>query len=286
MDVVAFLSEPLLTTLRVVLRTDSRHRIRTPPPMPGLVDAMRDAGADVLVLEPSAVPAAQWPELLDYLRGSDLPTVVVYTTLAPPAMLGTVELARLGVRHIVLKGYDDTPRHFRALFDLLAAELWRSPLHDRIAPLLSAVPGRVRDAVAYLFRAPHRVRDVEDLASLAAVTPRTLHRWLRRSGIASTKRLIAAARVEWGIAQLRSGSQSVELVSAHLHYPTVRRFRREAHLLTGTPPAVLRWNNDADSLTQSLLLRLQTDVPEPDDEEELAAVTAGPGVAHGANGMA
>lgn len=256
MDVVAFLSEPLLSTLRVVLRTDSRHRIRTPPPVPGLVAAMRDAGADVLILEPSAVPAAQWPDLLAYLRGAELPTVVVYTTLAPPAMRGTVELARLGVRHIVLKGYDDTPRHFRALFDLLASELWRSPLHDHVAPLLMNVPGRVRDAVAYLFRAPHRVRDVEDLASLAAVNPRTLHRWLRRSGIVSTKRLIAAARVEWGIAQLRSGSQSVELVSAHLHYPTIRRFRREAQLLTGEPPAVLRWGEDAESLTERLLARL------------------------------
>ncbi len=256
MDVVAFLSEPLLTTLRVVLRTDSRHRIRTPPPVPGLVAAMRDAGADVLILEPSAIPAAQWPDLLAYLRGSELPTVVVYTTLAPPAMRGTVELARLGVRHIVLKGYDDTPRHFRALFDLLASELWRSPLHDHVAPLLMNVPGRVRDAVAYLFRAPHRVRDVEDLASLAAVNPRTLHRWLRRSGIVSTKRLIAAARVEWGIAQLRSGSQTVELVSAHLHYPTIRRFRRETQLLTGAPPAVLRWGEDAESLTEQLLARL------------------------------
>lgn len=281
MDVVAFLSEPLLTTLRVVLRTDARHRILTPPPAPGVVAAMREAGADVLVLEPGAVPVDQWPELLAYLRGSDLQTVVVYTTLAPPAMLGTVELARLGVRHIVLKGYDDTPRNFRALFDLLAAELWRSPLHDQVAPLLATVPGRVRDAVAYLFRAPHRVRDVDDLAALAAVTPRTLHRWLRRSGIASTKRLIAAARVEWGVAQLRSGSQSVELVAAHLHYPTPRRFRREALLLTGSPPAALRWAMEADDLTGLLLARLLSGDPDGDDfddgEEAPGALTPAPG---------
>ena len=256
MDVVAVLSEPLLTTLRIVLAADRSHRIRTPPPVPGLISAVREAGADVFILEPSAVPPTQWDELLAYLRAAELPTVVVYTTLAPPAMLGTVELARLGVKHIVLKGYDDTPRHFRALFDLLSAELWRSPLHDRIAPMLDHLPGQVKDAVAYLFRAPNQVRDVADLASVAAVTPRTLHRWLARAGIASAKRLVAAARVEWGVAQLRSGSQSVELVAAHLHYPTTRRFRREAHLLTGYPPAALRWEVDADELTAVLLQRI------------------------------
>lgn len=256
MDVVALLSEPLLTTLRVVLRTDRSHRIRTPPPVPGLMAAVREAGADVFVLEPSAVPPAQWDELLAYMRAAELPTVVVYTTLAPPAMLGTVELARLGVKHIVLKGYDDTPRHFRALFDLLSAELWRSPLHDQVAPMLGHLPGQIRDAVAYLFRAPHRVRDVAELAALAAVTPRTLHRWLGRAGIASAKRLVAAARVEWGVSQLRSGTQTVGLVAANLHYPTPRRFRREAHLLTGHPPAALRWGMDPDTLTSTLLERV------------------------------
>ena len=262
MDVIALLSEPLLTTLRVVLRNDPAHRIRTPPPGPGLIAAVRDAKADVIVLEPSAVPASQWGELLGLLGTAELSTLVVYTTLAPPAMRGTVELARLGVRHIVLKGYDDTPRHFRALFDALAAELWRSPLYDRVAPRLSTVPGRVRDAVAFLFRAPGRVRDVADLAALAGVTPRTLHRWLHRAGLPSAKRLVAAARVEWGIAQLRSGAQEVGAVADQLNYPSPRRFRREALLLTGRPPAELRWETTERELLQRLTTRVMAGAAE------------------------
>src|SRR5690606_21470108 len=116
-----------------------------------LIAGLRDLEADVVVIEPAVVPAADWDALVAALRTLGTSTVVVYTTLAAPAMRATVELARIGVRHIVLKGYDDSPRHFQSLFEALATELWRSQLYDRLLPRITALPGPVREAVGYLF---------------------------------------------------------------------------------------------------------------------------------------
>ena len=249
MDVVALLSDPLLTTLRVTLRHD--HRILTAPLGTGLVDGLRETSADVIVLEPSMVPPGEWRELVRWVQQAEVPTVVIYTTLAPAALRATLELARLGVRHIVLKGYDDTPRTFRALFEALATEFWSSALFAQLEPRLRPLPPRLRDAMAYLYRAPHRVRSVGELAAVAGITPRTVHRWLARVELPSAKRLVAAARVEWALALLRSETVTVVDVAARLRYAHMRRLRREARLLTDRPPTSLQ-RLDADSLVALL----------------------------------
>ncbi|HEU4628946.1 MAG TPA: helix-turn-helix transcriptional regulator [Gemmatimonadaceae bacterium] len=256
MNVVAFLSDHLLSTLRAVLRED--HRIFTPLAVEALAAAIQQAHADVLVVEPSAVPSPQWPALLGLLRQEGMPAVVVYTTISPPAMRATVELARLGIRHIVLKGYDDSPRHFRALFDALASDFWASVLYQRLRPDWQELPLPVLDALAFLFRFPDRVRTVADLAAAAGVTTRTLHRWLGRVGVASAKRLVLAARVEWAHTLLRTGRLQVREVADRLGYVSPRQFRREVHLLTGLTPATLSRRWPADELVELLATRLAT----------------------------
>jgi AraC-like DNA-binding protein len=254
MNVVALLSDHLLFTLRAVLGDD--HRVVAPAVQGDIVRAVQAAGAEVLVVEPAAVAEAQWPALVDLLRRNGTPTVIVYTTISPPAMRATVELARVGIRHIILKGYDDTPRHFRALFDALAAEYWSSVLGERLAPRWPDLPRAVRDAIAFLFRCPDRVRDVADLARVAGVTPRTLHRRLGTVGIVSAKRLVLAARVEWAHALLHSGQLGVADVAARLGYASPRRFRRETQLLAGLPPALLARRLGPDELVERLQARV------------------------------
>lgn len=256
MNVVAFLSDHLLSTLRAVLRED--HRIVTPLAADALVAAIQQSHADVLVVEPSAVPGPQWPTLLGLLRQEGMPAVVVYTTISPPAMRATVELARLGIRHIVLKGYDDSPRNFRALFDALASDFWASVLYQRLRIEWRDLPLPVLDALAFLFRFPDRVRTVGDLAAAAGVTARTLHRWLGRAGIVSAKRLVLAARVEWAHTLLRTGRLQVREVADRLGYVSPRQFRREVQLLTGLPPATLSRRWSADELVDLLVDRLAT----------------------------
>jgi AraC-like DNA-binding protein len=254
MNVVALLSDHLLFTLRAVLGDD--HRVVAPTVQGDVVRAVQSAAADVLVVEPASVAGAQWPALVDLLRRAGTPTVVVYTTITPPAMRATVELARVGIRHIILKGYDDTPRRFRAVFDTLATEFWSSVLSQRLAPRCRELPLAARDAVALLFRRPDHVRDVAALARLAGVAPRTLHRRLGQVGIASPKRLVLAARVEWAHALLRSGQLGVADVATRLGYASPRRFRRETQLLTGLPPAQLTRRLAPDELVERLHARV------------------------------
>ena len=254
MNVVALLSDHLLFTLRAVLGDE--HRVLTPPVEGDVVRAVQAAGAEVLVVEPASVAGPQWPALVESLRQAGTPTVIVYTTITPPAMRATVELAAVGIRHVILKGYDDTPRRFRAVFDTLATEYWSSALHDRLAPHWTDLPATVRDAVALLFRHPDHVRDVAALARIAGVAPRTLHRRLGQAGIASPKRLVLAARVEWAHALLRSGRLGVADVALRLGYPTARRFRRETQLLTGLSPAQFTRRLGPAELVDRLALRV------------------------------
>jgi AraC-like DNA-binding protein len=254
MNVVALLSDHLLFTLRAVLGDD--HHVVAPPTQGDVVRAVQAAAADVLVVEPASVAGPQWPALVDLLRQAGTPTVIVYTTITPPAMRATVELARVGIRHIILKGYDDTPRRFRALFDALASEYWASALYERLAAHWPELPTTTRDAVALLFRRPDRVHDVGDLAQAAGVTPRTLHRRLGRAGIVSAKRLVLAARVEWAHTLLRSGQLGVGEVATRLGYASPRRFRRETQLLTGLPPATLGRRVAPDALVDRLQARV------------------------------
>ena len=72
MNVLALLSDSLLSTLRSVLRND--HRVVVPPGR-DLLAAVRSTAVDVLVLEPSAVAPADWQTLTDFLAHAGTPTV-------------------------------------------------------------------------------------------------------------------------------------------------------------------------------------------------------------------
>ena len=181
---------------------------------------------------------------------------VVTPPIEGDVVRATVELAAVGIRHVILKGYDDTPRRFRAVFDTLATEYWSSALHERLAARWIDLPASIRDAVALLFRHPDHVRDVAALARIAGVAPRTLHRRLGQAGIASPKRLVLAARVEWAHALLRSGRLGVAEVAVRLGYPTARRFRRETQLLTGLAPAQFTRRLVPAELVDRLALRV------------------------------
>jgi hypothetical protein len=53
--------------------------------------------------------------------------MVVYTSISPDALRRTVELARRGVRHMVLYNYDDTEKRLRAMLDSLVRRSINDP---------------------------------------------------------------------------------------------------------------------------------------------------------------
>lgn len=238
MEVAARLSDPLLATLRVVLGDE--HGLLPIASWMALERTLRERTVDVVVLEPAPLNDDELRALVELIARHPATPVVVYTLVNASAMRATVELARAGARQVVLKGFDDTPRRFRALLEELGDAEWSSELWKWVAERIAHTPARVESAVERLFRYPHRFVDVSDLVRATGLTRRTLERWLARAGIGSAKMLVLSARVERAHYLLRHSTAPVGEIAGRLGFPSVRLFARQVRLATGHPPSTIR----------------------------------------------
>jgi AraC-like DNA-binding protein len=254
MQIAACLSAPLLTTLRVAMMRD--EAVILTPTRHALADIFHRRAADVFVVEPTEMVRREFPGLLELIGMHPDTPVVVYTLISPGAMRGTVEFARAGIRHVVLKGFDDTPRRFAALLEELAGGRWQSPLFDaRVRPQLGRAPDPLSSAVERLFRFPRDFHDVDDLARAAGMHRRSVERGLGRAGIASAKLLVVSARVERAHHLLRRRRVSVREAARRLGYPSTRLFARQVRWATGHSPVDIR-QVATDELVTVLAARL------------------------------
>jgi AraC-like DNA-binding protein len=259
MEVAVRLSDPLLATVRIVL--GDHHGILQIPSWMGLERTLKERSVDVVVLEPFPLREEELRALVELVARHPATPVVVYTLVNPPAMRATVELARVGARQVVFKGFDDSPRRFRALLEELGDAAWSSALWQWVAERLAHTPARVERAVERLFRYPHRYVDVADLVRASGLTRRTFERWLARAGIASAKMLVLSARVERAHYLLRHSAAPVGEVSARLGFPSARLFARQVRLATGHPPTALRHALTTTELHAALYSRLELPSP-------------------------
>jgi AraC-like DNA-binding protein len=254
MEVAARLSDPLVAALRIVL--GDQHALLPISSWMGLERTLQERSVDVVVLEPCPLREDELRALIELVARHPATPVVVYTFVTPLAMRATVELARVGARQVVFKGFDDSPRRFRALLEELGDAAWSSALWSWVAARLAHTPARVERAVERLFRYPHRYVDVADLVRASGLTRRTLERWLARAGIGSAKMLVLSARVERAHYLLRHSAAPIGDVAARLGFPSVRLFARQVRLATGHPPSALRHALTAAELQAALAARL------------------------------
>jgi AraC-like DNA-binding protein len=166
--------------------------------------------------------------------------VVVYAVLAPEMLKGTVELARSGVQHVVLRGFDDEPRRLRELLERLPARQLDEIVLERLRPHLEAAPALLRRAITKMFESPHLFRSVPDLARTAGMTRRNLDRWLDRLGLASGRMLLMGARTIRAVQYMRDPGFRLEDITRKLGYESPRLFARQVRAVTGLSPSVLR----------------------------------------------
>ena len=193
MEVLTRLSPPFLSHLRIVAGRE--HSLTAVDDWSALEAAVRSHPTDVVVVDPrdGGTPCIdEFGALL--VKYPSLP-VVVYTSLSPESMRASVELAKYGIQHVVLRGYDDEPRRFRTLLDRLPAYVLSEQVLASLSARLDGAPQPLRRAVERLFRSPHGFHDVRDLALAAGMTRRSLDRWLDRTGIAPGKMLVVGARM-------------------------------------------------------------------------------------------
>ena len=256
MEVVARLAPALLNHLRVVIA-----REHTLIPVDGwgeLAEMVRTWPVDVAVVDPRADGTVEITELQALLaRYPSLP-VVLYTSLTPESLRATVELAKQGIRHVVLRGFDDEPRRFRDLLERQPAYALSESVLNRLTVPLGTVPASLVRALTRLFQAPHAFRGVADLADAAGMTRRSLDRWLDRAGLAPARTILLVARLARAYFYMRDPGYLVEDVTKKLGYASHRLFARQVRAATGLTPSELRHTVEPDQLVMRLATLLAT----------------------------
>ncbi|MGH7663904.1 MAG: helix-turn-helix domain-containing protein [Gemmatimonadaceae bacterium] len=250
------LSDPLLLTFRAVFGGD-RNALLPIPAWSALDEILDRQALDIIVLDPALVGPQELPNVVATLAMHADTPVVVYTALSPAGMRGTVELTRAGMHHVVLKGFDDGPKRFRAFVEKVAGGIWNSALFDAFVRARIAHLSRpLALAVELLFRQPRDFFTVHDLARAAGMHRRSVERALGQAGIASARRLVVSALVERGHHYLRHDGCDIDEAARRLRYPNARLFARHARWATGHSPSVLRRALSTDELVACLARRL------------------------------
>ncbi|MBA2686415.1 MAG: helix-turn-helix transcriptional regulator [Gemmatimonadaceae bacterium] len=165
---------------------------------------------------------------------------MIYTTLAADSMQATVMLAKLGVQHVVLRGFDDEPSRFRLMLDQLPAARLSDSVLQHVLPYLHDVPAMFVRAVTRLFEAPQEFEDVEDLARMAGMTRRSLDRWFERRGLSSARTMILVARLTRAKHYMGDPGFLLEDIAKKLGYSSIRVFARQVRTATGMTPSTMR----------------------------------------------
>lgn len=207
---------------------------------------------DVVIVDPRAGGKIQIDEVRALLQQYPTLPVVVYTSLTPETLKATVELARCGVHHVVLRGFDDEPARFRLLLERLQANRLSGIVMQGLGPHLEEAPQLLRRAVQRLFEAPHVFHGVEDLAFAAGMTRRNLDRWLERLDLASARMLILGARLTRAVFYMRDPGYLLDDITRKLGYSSPRLFARQVRAATGLTPTMLRESVEPEKFMEQL----------------------------------
>lgn len=250
MDVVARLSPPLLAHLRVVVGRD--HTLIPVDGWAELAEVVRTWPVDVAVIDPRADGKGGAVELQELLRRYPSLPAVLYTALTPESLKATVELAKGGVQHVVLRGFDDEPRRFRELLERQPAYALSDSIVERLALPLATVPMPLSRAIGQLFRAPHTFHGVRDLADAAGMTRRSVDRWLDRVGLAPARTVVLGARLARAYYYMRDPGYLLEDVTKKLGYASHRLFARQVREVMGLTPSELRQRVEPEDFVMRL----------------------------------
>ncbi len=183
-------------------------------------------------------PRAQEIERLRVLFPS-LP-LILYTRLTPHIVPVLLRVGEVGVRRVLLEGYDDHPeRVTETLVEEATFGVSRQLLHD-IADVLNDCPGELRWALESVVRNPAAFQSVQDLAARARMDRRTCARWFAKAALPPPSTILTVLRVVYGHRLLQDPGYTVEDVAAKLGYSKTRSFVTHVKEIFGMTPGELR----------------------------------------------
>jgi AraC-like DNA-binding protein len=264
LHVVALLPRNLLSHLRIVL--GDTNSLDAAEDAAELHSLLRSADVEVLVVDP-AMQEGRWEAAVEEVIGSfpALP-VIVYTTLTPSAMRQVVRLARVGIQHVVLNRFDDEPRRFLDLIERAPAHPMAELMLRELAVPLGTLPIVVSRAIEQLFRSPARVKNSQDLASLAGMIPRTLYRHLTPLGL-QPRHLVICARLVRAYTLLRDPGVRLKEIALKLGYADPDNLSEQLREWTGFPPKDVRSSLGPEAFVQALANHVLRSSAEHDVED-------------------
>lgn len=250
MEVLARLSAPLAAQLQIALAGD--HTLAIVDGWGALLLAIRERPVDLVVLDPRTSGGLELGQARELLARHPTLPVVIYTTLAADSMQATVMLAKLGVQHVVLRGFDDEPRRFRQMLDQLPAVRLSNSVLQHVLPHVQDAPILFIRAITRLFEAPQEFVDVDELARMSGMTRRTLDRWFVRSGLASARTMILVARLTRAKHYMSDPGFLLEDIAKKMGYSSIRRFARQVRAATGMTPSTMRSSFTTEEFTMRM----------------------------------
>ena len=253
MDIAAYLQPSLLANLSVV--AGARHRILGSDSWEGLNLRIRSQPIDLAVLDPVASGEVRPDAILSVLDEFPSVPIILYSQLSPNTIQATVDLARAGVRHVVLFRYDDDPKRFLELLESEPGAAFAQMLLHRLEEPLAKVGHSLRRGVERMFGAPGHFQTIPDLARTAIVSTRTVYRQFEEAGFASPRKFLVAARLLRAYAYMLEPGNTLETAAEKLGYE-IGSFRRQVRNFFNTTPQLIKRKMPPEVFVEKLALQL------------------------------
>ncbi|HZS61180.1 MAG TPA: helix-turn-helix domain-containing protein [Gemmatimonadaceae bacterium] len=256
MLVVARLTPAMLSHLRVV--AGDEHTVLAASSWTALAGVLRARPVEVTVVDPCVDGAADTEAVRAIRAGFPGVAVLVYTSITAESTRAMLSLGELGVRHCILRGFDDEPTRFRDRLETMRATGLEERILGalRVALVAGDAPPALVGAVEMLFRRPTRFRSATDIAAAAEMPRRNVNRWLERLGIAPARTLVTAARVLRGYQYAQNPALSMSDVALRLGYADPRIFAAHVRAISGRRFAAWRRIVTPDQCVSESLAKL------------------------------
>ena len=227
-------------TERVRRACVGRYELRTVADWPELAGALRGGPARAVVVA-DPYDRRPRPGLATELRAllAELPstTVVAACALRRGCFEDVRTLGEWGITRVISLEEEDTPLALARVLESCQGRPLRSLLHRSLPDSLSARGRAIAMAAAEVVSAGGLGRD---LARRLSVTPRTLQRWCRRSGLPAPRQLLAWMRLLLAAELLDDPGRSVLGVALSCGYSTDAALRNAFRAFLDRSPSGLR----------------------------------------------
>ncbi len=222
---------------------------------PEILAWLRRGGESGAVIDPALMAPNEIEALLGLLTRADLP-VLVYASLCEAGVDGAVQLARFSSAPVFFRASEQSIDGVARALLSLARPAYLQRVRTAIRPKIDRLPRRLQAAVANIFTEPFVVATPASIARSAAVTRRSLDRWMVRVGLASPRVLVAIPPLLRALTLLWDTDLSVGRISQICGYRYRRQLQEHLMRITGTDAVSVRHHGDRDGIIDRLVKAL------------------------------